>query len=250
MFGLVLSQFSMTALEIGGMDFKVVGMSGAASLVLGGVLSLSLSAFVLQMLKDKDRLGSEYGRTGFGVLMLQYLEFVPLLVSIPILAGGYKIVGEALVFPSFQAVAALGIIALFGKFLLKPLFGFVSASSSQEAFMGMMMSTVLGMLVLSEVMVLSNTLRAFLAVMILLDMEYRHQVDNEISPFRGILVVLFFFTVGFDINLQLMKSKSLLITVILIVIVGLKAAITTGLCMLFRKGLPVSQRTGLGLHKL
>ena len=96
----------------------------------GGRLDLWLSTFVLQLLKDKDHLGSEYGHTSFGVMLLQYLTVVRLLVDIPILAGDNKSMGEALALSSFQAVAALGIIPLFGKLLLKPLFGFVSASGS------------------------------------------------------------------------------------------------------------------------
>ena len=87
-------------------------------------------AFVFYLLKDKDQLRSDSGRTSFRVLLIQDLAVVPLLVAIPIIAGGDKSVGEALASSSFQAVVALGIIALFSKFLLKPLFGFVSASSS------------------------------------------------------------------------------------------------------------------------
>jgi len=248
-FGLGLSQFVLTALAIGGIAFKVAGMSGAASVVLGGGLALSSSAFVLQLLKDKDQLESEYGRTSFGVLLLQDLAVVPLLVAIPILAGGDKSVGEALASSFVQAVAALSTIALFGKFLLKPLFGFVSASGSQEAFLGLLLSTVLGMSFLTEGLGLSNTLGAFLAGVLLSETEYRHRVEKEISPFRGILVGLFFFTVGFEIDLQLMKSKSLLIAGIVIGIVAIKAAITAGLCMSFKKGLPVSQRAGLVLSQ-
>ena len=120
-------------------------MSGSALVVLGGELVLSSFAFLLQLLKDKDQLGSESGRTRFGVLLLQDMAVVPLIVAIPILAGGNKSVGEAFASSSFQEVAALGIIALFGKFLLKPLFGFVSASGSHEAFLGMLLLTVLVM---------------------------------------------------------------------------------------------------------
>ena len=126
--------------------------------MLGVRLALSLSAFVLQLLKDKDHLGLEYGRTSFGVMLLQDLSVVPLLVAIPILAGGNKSLGEALVSSYVQAVVLLGIINLFGKFLLKPLFGFMSASGSQEAFLGVLLSTVPGMLLLNEGLGLSNIL--------------------------------------------------------------------------------------------
>ena len=143
----------------------------------------------------------------------------------------------------------MGIIALFGKFLLKPMFGFVSVSGSQEAFLVMLLPKVLVISFLTKGMGLSNTLGFFLAGMLLSDIEYRHQVDTEILPFRGIFSGLFFFMVGFEIDLQLMKSKSLLITVIVVGIVALEAATTTGLCMEFWKKMPVLQRVGRVLRQ-
>ena len=103
------------------------------------------SEFVLKLIKDKYQLGSEYSRTCFRVMLLKDLAVVPPPVATPILAGGDKIVGEVIASLSVQAVAALDIIALFGKFLLKPLFGFVSAPGSQESFLGVLLSTVLHM---------------------------------------------------------------------------------------------------------
>ena len=153
--------------------------------------------FVLQLLKDRDQLGSEYGRASFGVLLLQDLAVAPLLVSIPILVRGDKSVGEALESSSIQAVVAFVIIALFSKFLLKLMFGFVSESGSQEAFLGVLLLTVLCMLLFNKGLVLSNTLRDYLAGVLLSETEYYHWVKTEISPFCGILVGLFFFTVGF-----------------------------------------------------
>ena len=128
-----------------------------------------------------------------------------------------------------QAVLALGIIALFGKFLLKPLFVFVSASGSQEAFLVVLLSTVLGMSFLAKSLGLSKTLGDFLAGVLLSETEYCHRVETEISPFHGILVGLSFLTVGFKIDLQLMKSKSLLDMGIVIGIMALKGAIAKDL---------------------
>ena len=134
-------------------------------------------------------------------------------------------------FPETPPSLALGVIALFGKFLLKPLCDFVSVSGLQEAFLGVLLSAFLGVPFLTEVLGLSNTLGAFLSGVLLSETEYRHRVETEISRFCGILVGLFFFAVGLKINVQLMKSKSLLVTGIVIGIVALKAAIATGLCI-------------------
>ena len=134
--------------------------------------------FVLQLLKDRDQLGSEYGRASFGVLLLQDLAVAPLLVSIPILVRGDKSVGEALESSSIQAVVAFVIIALFSKFLLKLMFGFVSESGSQEAFLGVLLLTVLCMLLFNKGLVLSNTLRDYLAGVLLSETEYYHWVKT------------------------------------------------------------------------
>ena len=182
-----MSHFFLTALEIVGIAFKFAGMSSAASVVLGGALALSLSAFVLHLLKYKDQPGSESVRTSFMVLLLHDLSFVPLLSSIPILAVGDKGMGEALALSYVRAIAELVIIALFGKFFLKPLFGFVSVSGSQEAFLGMLLLMVLSMLFFTKGIGMRNTLGEFLAGVLLLEMEYRHQVETKISLFRGIL---------------------------------------------------------------
>lgn len=247
-FGLGLSQFTITALVVASIA-GLCGMSSDAMVVLGGGLALSSSAFVLQLLKDKDQLGTEYGKSSFGVLLLQDLMVVPLLVVTPILAGSgdgaAAAVGSALV----QTSMALATIAFVGRFLLNPLFDAVARTKSQDAFIGVVVFTVLGMSFLTEGLGLSNTLGAFLAGVLLSETKYRHQIEVEISPFRGILVGLFFFTVGFEIDLSLIASKAGLIAAIVVGLMALKTVITTALCLAFGKGMAVSQRVGLVLSQ-
>jgi CPA2 family monovalent cation:H+ antiporter-2 len=247
-FGLGGSQFMITAIVVA-VIARLCGMSPAAQIILGGGLALSSSAFVLQLLKDKDEMGSQFGKSSFGVLLLQDLAVVPLLVITPILAGGGGGLGEALGSAAVQASIALGTIGLVGKFLLKPFFDTVAKAKSQETFVGAILFAVLGMSFLTEGLGLSNTLGAFLAGVLLSETKYRHEIEKEIAPFRGILVGLFFFTVGFEIDLQLIASKSGLVASIVLGIVVMKTLIATGVSLAFGLSKGTAQRVGLILSQ-
>jgi CPA2 family monovalent cation:H+ antiporter-2 len=249
-FGLGGSQFLVTAVAVAAIAGGLFQQSFAAMVVLGGGLALSSSAFVLQLLKDGDQLESDYGKTSFGVLLLQDLAVVPLLVAIPLLAGsGSGSLRDALTSAGLKAVMALGAILTAGTFLLEPMFDFCTKCQSQEALVGAILVTILGMSFLTEGLGLSNTLGAFLAGSLLSPTKYRHQIEREIAPFRGILVGLFFFTVGFEIDLQLIQNQ---LGSVLSVVVGLlfvKTVICTGVCLAFGKSLATSQQTGLILSQ-
>ena len=200
-FGLGGSQFAITALAVG-VAATMMGVSKEAAIILGGGLALSSSAFVLQLLKDKKMLETEYGKTSFGVLLLQDLMVVPLLVITPILAGGGDGIGAAVTSALVQIAIALSVIGCIGKFLMGPIFDKVAAAKLQEPFVGLILLTVLGMSFLTEGLGLSNTLGAFLAGVLLAESAHRHHIEVEASPIRGILVGLFFFTVGFEIDVS------------------------------------------------
>ena len=202
-FGLGGSQFAITAAVVG-VIATFLGVSKEAAIILGGGLALSSSAFVLQLLKDKKMLDTEYGKTSFGVLLLQDLMVVPLLVITPILAGGGDGIGAAITSALVQIAMALTVIGCIGKFLMGPIFDKVAAAKLQEPFVGLILLTVLGMSFLTEGLGLSNTLGAFLAGVLLAESAHRHHIEVEASPIRGILVGLFFFTVGFEIDVSLL----------------------------------------------
>jgi CPA2 family monovalent cation:H+ antiporter-2 len=143
----------------------------------------------------------------------------------------------------------LGTIAVAGKFLLKPFFKQVAKTQSQEAFLGAILFTVLGMSFLTEGLGLSNTLGAFLAGVLLSETDYRHQIEKEISVFRGILVGLFFFTVGFEIDTQLIASKAGLVSSIVFGIIALKTLIASGVSLAFGLNMATAQRVGLILSQ-
>jgi len=247
-FGLGLSQFLASAIAIAGVG-KVVGLPANALVVLGGGLALSSSAFVLQLLKDKNQLATRFGKASFGVLLFQDLAVVPLLVVTPILAGGGSGLASALGSAVLKAGIALGSIAVAGRYLLNPLFKKVAASQSQEAFLGLILLTVLSMSFMTEGLGLSNTLGAFLAGVLLSETKYRYQVEADIAPFRGILLGLFFVTVGFEIDVALIFSKLPTVSAIVFGIIAIKTIVLTLLSLVFGLSTSVSQQTGLILSQ-
>lgn len=247
-FGLGLSQFLITAAAIAGVG-KFLGLPANAVVVLGGGLALSSSAFVLQLLKDKSQLATRFGKASFGVLLFQDLAVVPLLVVTPILAGGGSGLAAALGSAVLKAGIALGSIAVAGRYLLNPLFKKVAAAQSQEAFLGVILLTVLSMSFMTEGLGLSNTLGAFLAGVLLSETKYRYQVEADIAPFRGILLGLFFVTVGFEIDLALIFSNLPAVSAIVLGIMTIKTLVLTLLSLAFGLSYSVSQQTGLILSQ-
>lgn len=247
-FGLGLSQYAITAAVLGIVAKVVGGLSAPAAVVVGGALSLSSSAFVLQLIKDKKDLSTRYGKASFGVLLLQDLAVVPLLVATPILAGNGSL-ASALGGAVVKAFMALSGIALAGRFALNPLFKTVAAANSQEAFLGVILFTALGMSFLTEGLGLSNTLGAFLAGVLLSETKYRYQVEADIAPFRGILLGLFFVTVGFEIDVRLIANNLPTVSAIVAGILGLKAGILTLLSRAFGLSASNAIRTGLILSQ-
>ncbi|CAB9498441.1 regulated potassium-efflux system protein [Seminavis robusta] len=235
-FGLGGLQMTITAILVAAVA-KYAGLDTAAQVVLGGGLALSSSAFVLQLLKDKRELETVKGKHSFGVLLLQDLAVVPLLVVTPLLAnsGGDTSISTAVITALVQAVMAISAIGIFGKVAMEPLFQAVlSKSKSQEASIAISLATILGMSFLTEGLGLSNTLGAFLAGVLLSETSFRHVVEREVSPIRGILVGLFFFSVGFEIDIPLLlSSKIKTVAAIVVGLMGSKMLITTGLCHLF-----------------
>lgn len=248
-FGLGLAQVVLTATFVAGIA-KLCGMSSAAMVVLGGGLALSSSAFVLQLLKDKQQLETRHGKSSLGVLILQDLAVVPLLVVTPLLAGGGDGMGKAFASAGVAFIMAISALGVCGKYIFDPLFDWVVSASNQDAFVGLILATVLGMSFLTEGLGLSNTLGSFASGMILATSKHKEKIEAELSPFRGVLVGLFFFSVGFEIDLALISSKFGLVASIVLGIMALKGTIITCLCRLFGLTLGESQRAGFLLSEV
>lgn len=248
-FGLGLSQVVLTASFVAGIA-ALCGMSFAHMVVLGGGIALSSSAFVLQLLKDKSQLDTRHGKSSLGVLILQDLAVVPLLVVTPLLAGGGEGIAKAFASAGVAFVMALSVLGVCAKFVFDPIFDAVVSAQNQEAFVGLILLTVLGMSFFTEGLGLSNTLGSFVSGMILAASRHKEKIEAEISPFRGVLVGLFFFSVGFEIDLGLVASKFGLVSSIVLGIMALKTMIITGLCQVFGLTLGESQRAGFLLSEV
>lgn len=248
-FGLGLAQVILTASTVAGIA-KLCGLSSAAMVVLGGGLALSSSAFVLQLLKDKQQLETRHGKSSLGVLILQDLAVVPLLVVTPLLAGEGGGLGKAFASAGVAFVLALSALGVCGKFVFDPLFDWVVSAHNQEAFVGLVLAIVLGMSFFTEGMGLSNTLGSFVSGMILASSKHKEKIEAEISPFRGVLVGLFFFSVGFEIDLGFITSNFRLVASIVLAIMAGKGAIITALCRVFGLTLAESQRAGFLLSEV
>jgi len=256
-FGLGALQFGLTAAGVAALTRWALPLPAAlggrltanAAATVGGGLALSSSAFVLQLLKDREDMGTRYGRASFGILLFQDLAIVPLLVAIPLLAPGGGSVVAAVGMAGAKAALCLGAIALLGRFAVNPLFHTVAKSRSQEAFLSIILTTVLGMSALSEGLGLSDTLGAFLAGVLLGETNYRYQVEADVAPFRGILLGLFFMSVGFEIDLALLAQRPALVAAAVGGTLAVKAAVTTGLCLALGLSLANALQTGLLLSQ-
>ena len=252
--GLGVSQYAVTSLALGGLAGWCLKtgagapLDGGAQLVVGASLALSSSAFALQLLRDRDDLATQHGRAALGVLLLQDLAVVPLLVIIPLLAGGgggAAAVGAAVLGAVVKGLVALAAVELVGKRAIDALFYGAAQSRSQEAFLAVVLLTVLAMSATTEAVGLSATLGAFLAGVSLSETRYRYQVEADVAPFRGMLLGLFFVTVGFSIDPRLVLARPLAVLAATGGLVLAKSAVLAALGLALRLPASAALRSGL-----
>lgn len=208
----------------------------APAILVGFGLSLSSTAFVLQMLAERKELTSSHGRAAFGVLLFQDLAVIPLIALVPLLAAeegsGIKYVldfDEIL-----KAVLVLVGFIVGGHYLLRPVLRLVASAQIHEIFTAAALLVVLGAALLMESLGLSMGLGAFLAGMLVADSEYRHQLETDIAPFKGLLLGLFFMSVGMSANLGLLVDEPGVVLGITVALIALKGVVLFPLARAFR----------------
>ena len=247
-FGLGTLQVTISAGLIGGAAWAL-GATGEAAIIIGGGLALSSTAFVLQLLIERDERATTFGMVSFAVLLFQDLAIVPLLMLVSLLAEGGDSSLAALGLAILEAVAALVLVVGAGRLVLRPIYRVIAETRSSELFVATTLLVVLGAGWLMSIAGMSMVLGAFLAGILLSETEYRHQVEADIRPFRGILLGLFFITVGMSIDITLIQRELVTVALVVAGLMAGKTLVTTVLCRAFGLSLDVSLRTGLLLSQ-
>ncbi|MHB1245571.1 MAG: monovalent cation:proton antiporter-2 (CPA2) family protein [Sulfuriferula sp.] len=224
-----------------------VGLPWAAGLALGGALAMSSTAIVSKMLAERLELQSQHGRQMIAVLLFQDLAVVPLLILIPTLAAGSENLWVDLGWASAKAAVVLFVLLFVGQKLMRPWFSMVAGHKSSELFMLNVLLITLGLAYLTDKAGLSLALGAFLAGMLISETEFRYQVEDDIKPFRDVLLGLFFVTIGMLLDLHAVWTYLGWVVLVLAAVVLLKATLVWALGRMLGNDSPVAMRTALGL---
>lgn len=222
-------------------------ISWQASFALGGALAMSSTAIVSKMLTERLELESLHGRQIIAILLFQDLAVVPLLILVPAMAAHSGDIVQTLAWAGGKAVLVLFVLLVIGQRLMRTWFRIVVKRRSQELFMLNLLLVTLGAAWLTDRAGLSMALGAFVAGMLISETEYRHQVEEDIKPFRDVLLGLFFITVGMLLNLKLVVSNAGIVLFLFVVPLLLKFVLIAGLARLFGSTTSVALRTGLAL---
>lgn len=249
-FGFGAAQVGTTMLTVMAVAL-LLGLDWRVGLALGGALAMSSTAIVSKMLAERLELNSSHGRQIIGVLLFQDLAVVPLLILVPALAhtvdSGSADLGMTLTIALLKAAVVLALILFFGQRLMRPWFHLVARQKSSELFVLNVLLITLGLAWFTDIAGLSLALGAFLAGMLISETEYRYQVEDDIKPFRDILLGLFFVTIGMLLDIQVVMQNFLWVALLLVALVALKTALIAGLSRLFTADSGVAVRTGLNL---
>jgi CPA2 family monovalent cation:H+ antiporter-2/glutathione-regulated potassium-efflux system protein KefB len=224
----------------------IAGVPWQASIALGLTLSLSSTAIVLQTMKEKGLMKTDSGQSSFAVLLFQDIAVIPMLAIFPLLAtqavksssGHQTLVGSLPGWAqTFAVLAAVASIVIGGKYLIRPVFRFIAQTRLLEIFTAAALLLVIGIAVLMTQVGLSPALGTFLAGVVLANSEYRHELISDIEPFKGLLLGLFFISVGASINFNLILESPLLIAGLVIVLMVVKGLVLFSLGKFFKIGI-------------
>jgi glutathione-regulated potassium-efflux system ancillary protein KefC/glutathione-regulated potassium-efflux system protein KefB len=244
-FGLGSAQVLLTTAGIGLAAYFGFDEPWQSALVIGFGLSMSSTALVLQLLAERGQLNSQYGRSAFSILLFQDIAVLPALALLPLLGlaaartagpGGWLVL---------KLVAVLATVIVGGRYVLRPMLRIVAATRVAEAFTAAGLLIVIGTSLLVSQVGLSLSLGAFLAGVLLADSEFRHELEADIEPFKGLLLGLFFITVGMSANLELVREKPLTIIGLTLSFMLLKVVVLRAIGRL--SGLSTTAGRGLAL---
>lgn len=235
-FGLGFTQLAVTALFLGSVALWI-GFGPQAAFVTGIALALSATAIALQMLGERNDLQTPYGQRSFAILLFQDISVVPVLAILPVLASGTTAMEEVTLADRLlmfgQTVAAIAAVVLVGRYGLNPFFRILARSGAREVMTASALLVVLGAALLMQEVGLSMAMGAFLAGLLLAESNFRHQLEADIEPFRGMLLGLFFMSVGMSIDLTLVAQQWRMLVLAAPCVIAAKTLIIAILSRLF-----------------
>jgi CPA2 family monovalent cation:H+ antiporter-2 len=244
-FGLGSLQIVLSAAAIGGIA-SLAGNSPTVSVIIGACLALSSTAIVIEVLSNQGRLATTAGRAGFAVLLAQDLAVIPILLFVSILgSGANSSVMTGLVFALVNATLAVAAIVIVGRLLLRPLFRLVASTGVSELFVAAALFVIIGTGVAAALAGLSMALGAFIAGLLLAETEFRKAIETTIGPFKGLLLGVFFFTVGMNIDVRELAREPLLLVACVVGLIAIKSILLIGLARIFRLPWSAAIETGL-----
>jgi len=224
---------------------KLAGLSWPAAFVVGSALAMSSTAIVSKILAERIDLNSRHGRLSIGVLLFQDIAVVPMLVLIPALGIADANLLDVLGMATLKAVAMLLLLFTVGKWVINPWFNLVAGQRSRELFVMNVLMVTLLLAFATKTAGLSYALGAFIAGMLISETKFRYQVESDISPFRDILLGLFFVSVGMLLNLEQIYDNIGLILLILFTFILFKAVIVAAIVRVSKYETGVAIRTGV-----
>ena len=234
-FGAGLLQVVISALLIGGIGIALA-LEWRSALIVGLALALSSTAVGLQILAERKEIGSPHGRLTFAILLFQDVAAIPILALIPLLGSHEASIGFAQnAIAVAKIVGVIAAVTVGGRYLLRPVFRIVAATQIPEVFTATALLVVLGVAWLMELSGMQMSLGAFLAGMLLADSEYRHEIESQIEPFKGLLLGLFFLVVGVSLDLDLVRRSPVEIAMFVVGIFVIKSVVLIGVGKLSAK---------------
>jgi glutathione-regulated potassium-efflux system protein KefB len=226
--GLGGAQVLVTSVLLAGI-VSLLGFNWNASIAIAMGLALSSTAIALRVIEEQGLAGSETGQSGFAVLLFQDIAVIPMLALLPVLAG--NVAGDWL--SALTTIAGVGALLVAGHFLLRPLFRYAISTGTREMFTVTALLVVVGIAFVMNYMGLSMALGTFLAGVLLADSEFRHELEITIEPFKGLLLGLFFMSVGMAVNLGLLTLYPVQILAAVIALVLIKGLVLYVLARIF-----------------
>ncbi len=247
-FGVGSAQLALTTLAIGAIGVGL-GLSIPTAFLLGLTLSMSSTAFALQVLEENGELTARHGRTAFSVLLMQDLAAIPLIALVPLFAVGGAGGSGMSVFAALKALTLIAIVVVGGRYFVHKALPIVAKAKVREAKTAAALLTVIAAAILMELGGLSAGLGAFIAGALLADSDYRHELEADIAPFEGLLLGLFFTSIGMSLDLSLLLSEPLLILGLVGLLVAAKGLVLFGIGRVIGLGGRPSRRFALSLSQ-